>query len=114
MQGGGGWLSLAFSGIFIVVKIIEERRGVNNMGSSNWREIHGFNDFIEGLEVMDLPLCRKYTCNRTNETIKSRLHRALVSKAWDNHWLGGRVYALDRTNHCALILRPIQIGKSLV
>jgi len=69
-------------GDFNAIRKKEERRGVC-YGRSDSREISSFNNFIEGLELLDIPcLGRKYTWYRPNEKAKSRINRFLVSNEW--------------------------------
>jgi len=71
--GGKVW---CIFGDFNVVRNLEERKGVNHIGSCSRSEIQGFNEFIERMELIDLPLVgRNYTWYKTNGSAKSRLDR---------------------------------------
>jgi len=75
-------------GNFNVVRKLEERRGTNT-GSSNKREIKGFNKFIENLDMEDIPIVGiKYTWYMANGYAKSRLDRVLVTSKWMNKLQG--------------------------
>jgi len=63
-----------------------ERRGINH-DKSNKREMQGFNNFVESLEVVDIPcIDENYTWYRPNGKAKSRLDRFLTSFEWLQHW----------------------------
>lgn len=48
-----------------------------------------FNDFIDGMEILDIPLIgRKYTWMRPNGQQMSRLDRTMVSSEWLIDWPG--------------------------
>jgi len=64
----------------------EERKSLVS-GSNYSREIHGFNEFIEKAELLDIPMVgRKFTWYKPNGMVKSRIDRVLVSKKWMEVW----------------------------
>ena len=84
-----------------------ERKGVN-CGRSNKREMQGFNNFIDSMEVVDIPnIGRKYMWYKPNGKAKSRHDRFLTCFEWLQHWPGCKQYVLNRniSDHCALILK---------
>jgi len=86
---------------------VGERRGINN-NNSNKREIQGFNNFIDRVEVVDIPYVgRKYTWYTPNGKAKSRLDRFLTTFEWLQHWSGSKQYVLGRqiSDHCAVMLK---------
>jgi len=99
-------------GDFNAVRKINERRGLNPIGNTKLREMQGFNNFIESMELVDVPLIgRKYTWYKENGKAKSRIDRVLVSLEWLNYWLDSKQYIKGRlvSDHCALLLKPITI-----
>lgn len=71
------------AGDFNAVRSAEERRGKSTDEAQGRREIDGFNDFIDRMDVFDIPIQgRKYTWYRPNGTAMSRLDRFLVSQMW--------------------------------
>jgi len=94
-------------GDFNSVRSEGERKGVNRV-SGNKREMQGFNNFIDELEMVDIPcIGRKFTWYRPNGKAKSRLDRFLTTFEWLQHWPGCKQYVLDRqiSDHCALLLK---------
>ena len=99
-------------GDFNALRKNSERRGLNFRGSTATREVKGFNNFIESVELLDVPLIGgRYTWYKDNGTIKSRIYRILISSKWLKYWLdskqyikGGLVY-----DHCALLHKPVII-----
>ena len=86
--GGKVWCIL---GDFNAMRNLQERKGVNHIGINSRSEIQGFNEFIERMELIDLPLVgRKYTWYRTNGSAKSRLDRILVTRDWEDVWPGSK------------------------
>ena len=69
-----------FCGDFNVVRREDERKGIR-IGSSQRKEISGFNSFIDENSMVDIPTVgKKYTWFKPNGTAKSRLDRVLVSE----------------------------------
>jgi len=64
---------------FNVMSRINERRRKNYKGSTTTREVEGFNNFIETIELLDVPLIgRKYTWYKDNGMANSRIDRILI------------------------------------
>jgi hypothetical protein len=66
-----------------------------------------FDEFLENLELMDLPLTgRNFTWFHPNGVTMSRLDRILVSSSWCEIWGDPFVRVLDRdvADHCPLVL----------
>jgi len=94
-------------GNFNAIRNEEERRGISQ-ARGNKREMQGFNNFIDSMEMVDIPsIGRKYTWYRPNGKAKSRLDRFLTTFEWLQHWPGSKQYVLDRqvSDHCALVLK---------
>lgn len=94
-------------GDFNSIRKVDERKGIN-CGRSNKKEMQAFNNFIDSMELVDIPsIGRKYTWYRPNGKAKSRLDRFLTSFDWLQHWPGCKQYVMDRniSDHCALILK---------
>lgn len=67
---------------FNVVRKLEERRGMSQ-ASRGQREILAFNQFLESINMVDLPMIgRRFTCYIVQERLKSRLDRMLISLDW--------------------------------
>ncbi|XP_057425694.1 uncharacterized protein LOC130719065 [Lotus japonicus] len=95
-------------GDFNSVREEDERRGVAMGVSSQRREMFEFNNFIESMEMLDLPLAgRKFTWCRPNGRAQSRIDRFLVSPDWIALWPNCSVLGLNRdiSDHCPLLLR---------
>lgn len=96
------------SGDFNAVRSPSERRGATGMSSSQRREAADFNEFIDRMELLDIPLVgRKFTWVRPNGQQMSRLDRVMVSSEWLNHWPGyvQEVLPRDISDHCPLLFR---------
>ena len=94
-------------GDFNSIRNERERRGINS-SNGNKRELQGFNNFIDNMELVDIPcIGRIYTWYRPNGKAKSRLDRFLISFEWLQHWPGCKNYVIDRqiSDHCALVLK---------
>lgn len=95
-------------GDFNAVRYPEERKGQGSMSSIQRMESSEFNEFIEGMELLDIPLIgRKFTWVRPNGVQMSRLDRILVSPSWIDNWPGfaQEVLPRDISDHCPLLLR---------
>jgi len=69
-------------GDFNAIRRKEERKSFVFVSYYN-REINEFNNFIERLELLDIPMVgRKFTWYKPNGFVKSRIDRVLVSKDW--------------------------------
>ncbi|MCI29787.1 hypothetical protein A2U01_0050996, partial [Trifolium medium] len=75
-------------GDFNSVVDTSERRGVTSgVVNSSSREMREFSQFLEELELVDLPLIgRLFTWFHPNGTTMSRLDRVLVSLDWFQLW----------------------------
>jgi len=94
-------------GYFNSIRNEGERRGISQ-ARGNKREMQGFNNFIDSMEMVDIPcIGRKYTWYRPNGKAKSRLDRILTTFEWLQHWPGSKQYVLNRqvSDHCALVLK---------
>jgi len=99
-------------GDFNAVRKSNERRGLNYKGSTATREVEEFNNFIESVELLNVPLIRgRYTWYRDNVTTKSRIDRVLISLEWLEHKSGSKQYIKGRIvyDHCALLFKPVTI-----
>jgi len=68
-----------FAGDFNSVRYLGERKGLNNAYVIN-NDMLRFNNFIERVEVLDIPMVgRKYTWYNPNGSAKSRIDRVMVS-----------------------------------
>jgi len=94
-------------GDFNAVRNERERRGISRSRGNN-REMQGFNNFIDSMEMVYLPcIGRKHTWYRPNGKAKSRLDRFLITFDWLQHWPGCKQYVIDRqiSDHCSLVLK---------
>ncbi|MCH87331.1 endonuclease/exonuclease/phosphatase family protein [Trifolium medium] len=90
----------------------EERSGVNSgVVGTTTTETFEFRNFIEELELVDLPLIgRHFTWYQSSGRAMSRIDRMLISDEWAI-WRGnGSLWALPRdvSDHCPLLLRYLQ------
>ena len=77
-------------------------------GSSQRKEISGFNCFIDANSMVDIPsVGKKYTWFKPNGTAKSRLDRVLVSEEWIQTWPFYKQYVQQRivSDHCAIVAK---------
>jgi exonuclease III len=110
--GGGKW---CVARDFNSIMRREDRRGVNDVsGSMVTSEMCQFGEFMEDLELVDLPLLgRRFTWYHPNGRSMSRIDRFLVSEDWLNDWGVCSLWVLPRdiSDHCPLILKKdILIG----
>ncbi|GAU51943.1 hypothetical protein TSUD_417260, partial [Trifolium subterraneum] len=106
---GFGDIVWCIVGDFNSVVDSSERRGVV-VGAvhSQSREMREFGQFLEELEVVDLPLIgRSFTWFHPNGITMSRLDRILVSTDWIPLWGNPNVWVASRdvSDHCPLFLR---------
>jgi hypothetical protein len=102
--GGSKWCIV---GDFNSVREVNERRGVgvNVMGGVT-QEITEFGEFLDALEVIDMPLIgRRFTWFHPNGTTMSRLDRVLLSNDWGE---GGAILM------CGLFIEMCQITVRLL
>ncbi|XP_057426415.1 uncharacterized protein LOC130719827 [Lotus japonicus] len=107
-EGEGIWCVL---GDFNAVRDRDERRGRENVRSLGGTEIREFNEFIESMELLDIPLVnRKFTWYRSGGHAKSRIDRCLVSLDWQMKWPNCAQYVLKRSvsDHCPLVLKQVE------
>jgi hypothetical protein len=108
-KGGFGGDLWCVAGDFNSVREPTERRGVRNTSlGGRSGEMTEFNDFLEELELWDLPLIgRRFTWCHPNGVSMSRLDRILISPAWGDLWgdPSVRVLCRDVADHCPLVLR---------
>ena len=96
-----------FCGDFNVVRREDERKGIGR-GTSQRKEMSGFNDFIDTNCLVDIPTVgKKFTWFKPNGTAKSRLDRFLVSEEWIQIWPFYKQYVQQRTvsDHCAIVAK---------
>jgi hypothetical protein len=97
------------AGDFNSVSKREDRRGVSQEASLNLTtEMREFGDFIEEMELVDLPLLgRKFTWFHPNGRSMSRIDRVLVSEEWLNVRGMSSLWVLPRdiSDHCPLLLK---------
>ena len=94
-------MRLANPGVSLVILTQSRRR-------KSVEEISGFNNFIEGMKLLDIPCVgRKYTWYTPNGKTKSRIDRFLVPNQWLQTQPGSKQYVLGRqvSDHCTLILK---------
>ena len=94
-------------GDFNNIRTPSERSRICQRGSgeSNTSE---FNDWIEELEVVEVPwVGKKFTWFRPNRAARNKLDRFLVSPEWLDKWPGSTQHTLDRnfSDHCPILLR---------
>ena len=90
------------------------------------REINEFNQFIDDMELIDIPLVgRNFTQYHQNGKAKSRIDRVMKSREWLEAWQGCSQYVLDRdiSDHFSLLvtnntfdwgLKPFAVSQLLV
>lgn len=96
------------AGDFNAVRSSEERRGPGAASQLHRLESEDFNDFIDDMELVDIPLLgRKFTWVRPNGRQMSRLDRFLISQEWLTKWPGfvQNVLPRDISDHCPLLFR---------
>ncbi|KAH1203097.1 hypothetical protein GmHk_17G049420 [Glycine max] len=92
--GEGLWCVV---GDFNVIRCLE-RVGNNGGIQQRGREILEFNNFIENMELVELPsVGRKFSRIKEAGNAMSRLERALVLIKWLNLWPNATQYVLDRS-----------------
>jgi hypothetical protein len=88
---------------------MEERVGCNlSIGRSSTSEVVEFQNFVEELELVDLPLLgRRFTWFHSSGRAMSRIDRVLISDEWASRWGSVTRWALPRdvSDHCPLILK---------
>ncbi|KAK2430145.1 hypothetical protein QL285_028516 [Trifolium repens] len=89
--------------------MMEERIGVNTRDTmSVSTEVAEFHDFVDNLELVDLPLMgRRFTWFHANGRAMSRIDRMFISDEWAACWGEGVLWALPRdiSDHCPLVLK---------
>ncbi|XP_057423791.1 uncharacterized protein LOC130717555 [Lotus japonicus] len=98
------------AGDFNVVRSSSERRGVGANSQQHRSESVEFNDFIDEMELLDIPLLgRKFTWVRPNGLQMSRLDRFLISPGWLNRWPDyvQEVLQRDILDHCPLLFKRV-------
>jgi hypothetical protein len=102
--GSGMWCVV---GDFNAVCRPEERRGVREMSNLNV-EMREFGGFLEGLDMLDLPLLgRRFTWYNANGIAMSRIDRGLVSWEWEDLWGACSLWVCPRdvSDHCPVVLK---------
>ena len=72
------------------------------------REMREFNDFIDKSELVDILMVgRKFTWYKQNGSIKSRIHKVLVSRELLDIWPNSKQIFQSKSisDHCTLILK---------
>ncbi|KAK2458146.1 DNA-(apurinic or apyrimidinic site) endonuclease [Trifolium repens] len=104
--GDGRWCVV---GDFNAVCSPEERVGVNgDEGRMLSTEMVEFRDFLEKLELVDLPLLgRRFSCFHSSGRAMSRIDRILISDEWASRWGNVELWVLlrDISDHCPLLLK---------
>lgn len=103
--GRGAWCLM---GDFNAIKNQCERRGA--ISQENKSEILGFSQFIEDMELIDIPTYgRKFSWFKSDGSVMSRLDRFLVSEEWLHSWSASSQWILDRdfSDHCPIILKTV-------
>ena len=101
---GGYWCVL---GDFNNIRVAAERVSTSQGGTADG-SIRGFNEWIEEMEVEEVPWVGKsFTWFKPNGKVKSKLDRFLVSPKWLSKWPGSYQTALHRnfSDHCPILLR---------
>ncbi|XP_071704346.1 uncharacterized protein [Rutidosis leptorrhynchoides] len=96
-------VSWVVCGDFNEVRDISKRKNCE----FNSRRAKMFNDFIENMELIEIPLIGKNFTRISDDGLKlSKLDRFLVSDSFLNLWGGISTFALDRntSDHCPIIL----------
>lgn len=99
---------LCIMGDFNAVRDSRERRGIVAESSQFRRETAQFNEFIDSMELVDIPMSGKnFTWFRPNGSSMSRLDRCLVTLAWLDSWPHCVQHVLDRefSDHCPIVLK---------
>jgi hypothetical protein len=98
-------------GAFNSITKVGERIG--NNGGSGYRERTEFSQFIDAMELVDLPvLGKKFTWYNSDSTVLSRLDRFLLSEGFielggfTNQWAGDR----DISDHCPIWLESSNLN----
>ena len=89
-----------------------ERVGNNGGIQQRGREILEFNNFIENMELVELPsVGRKFSRIKEAGNAMSRLERALVLIKWLNLWPNATQYVLDRSisDHFPFLVNHINV-----
>jgi hypothetical protein len=97
-----------FGALWETLTQLESRRIVEGCVHSNRADISVFNNFISGMELLELPLYgRTYTWTHPNGVTMSKLDRVLLSEGWVDSWPNPVVWALPRdvSDHCPIVLR---------
>ncbi|GAU09987.1 hypothetical protein TSUD_393040 [Trifolium subterraneum] len=106
---GFGDIVWCIVGDFNSVLDTSERRGIAlGAAHSPTREMMEFGQFMEDLELVDLPFIgRRFTWFHPNGTTMSRLDRVLVSLDWIPLWGNPNAWVAPRdvSDHCPIILR---------
>ncbi|GAU32897.1 hypothetical protein TSUD_393180 [Trifolium subterraneum] len=102
---------LSGGGAFNSITKVGERIG--NNGGSGYRERTEFSQFIDAMELVDLPvLGKKFTWYNSDSTVMSRLDRFLLSEGFielggfTNQWVGDR----DISDHCPIWLESSNLN----
>jgi hypothetical protein len=72
------------------------------------QEMVEFDDFVESLELIDMPLIgRSFTWFHPNGLTMSRIDRVLLSQDWNVSWGNPNVWVLPRdvSDHCPIVVR---------
>ncbi|PNX99671.1 cysteine-rich receptor-like protein kinase, partial [Trifolium pratense] len=104
--GGRRWCVV---GDFNAVCSMEERVGINmEDGRLLSTEVSDFRNFVENLELVDLPLLgRRFTWYQSSGKAMSRIDRILISDDWASRWGNVALWVLPRdvSDHCPLVLK---------
>jgi hypothetical protein len=104
--GGDVWCVV---GDFNSFRAEEEMRGASDVSGVSYRAgISAFNDFIVGVELLEIPLFgRTFTWVHPNGVLMSKLDRFLLLDGWVEKWSNPMVGALHRdvSDHCPIVLR---------
>ncbi|KAK2423798.1 hypothetical protein QL285_034226 [Trifolium repens] len=107
--GDGRWCIV---GDFNAVTCMEERVGsVLTDGRTTTTEVREFRNFVEELELVDLPLLgRRFTWYHASGKTMSRIDRMLISDEWVLKWGLVTLWVLPRdvSDHCPLVLNYSQ------
>jgi len=99
-------------GDFNAVRCPEERRGTSGVFNTAWSDT--FNNFIEDLTLLDLPLRgRMFMWFRGDGKSMSRIDRFLLSENWCLQWSNCSQVAMSRrlSDHCLwCLLLMMKIG----
>ena len=98
-----------FCGDFNAIRKHSERKGVSTRDNQS-SEMRGFNNFIDSILLLELPLVGKiFTWFNLNGKAMSRLDRVLVTEEWLHKWPMCKQYVQRREGsvHYAIVVKSL-------